>query len=127
MRRVGLSRDERFEFNGVDEFDTVLAAKVSALGVPVIRVALRIAFLGVNDERTLSLCKFSVGENVDALVTDQLQPGSGLGFSRYSLIRNPKAAVRGRIGTATCEHGANFGDGEGEHAPLPHAACRSGR
>ncbi|MNL52323.1 hypothetical protein D3C87_1754860 [compost metagenome] len=127
MRRVGLSRDELFEFDGIDEFDPVIAPEISALVVPVIRVAHRIAFLGIDDERTLSLGESSVRENVDALVADQPQAGSGLGFRGYSPIRDPKAAVCGRVGTATREHGTNVGNRESEHATLPQAASASGR
>ena len=76
MRRVGLSRDERFEFDGVDEFDPVIAPEISALVMPVIRVGLRIALLGIDDEWPLCLGEFPVRENVDAFVTDQPRPGS---------------------------------------------------
>ena len=77
--------------------------------------------------RTLSLGEFSVGHHVNALVTDQPQAGSGVGFREYSLVRKAKSAVCGRVGPTAGEHSADVGEGEGEHAALPHAAIASGR
>lgn len=127
MRRAGCGGNQLSKRDGIKEFDTVITPEISSFVMPVIRIGLRIALRGMDDERTLSLGEFSVREKVNALVADQPQTGSGLGFRGYSLIRQAKSAVCGRVGPTVGEHSADVGEREGEHAALPHAACRSGR
>ena len=44
---------------------------MAALVIPPVVIAFRVAFIGVNDERLLTLGELSVGNNVDAFVADE--------------------------------------------------------
>ncbi|QFT08283.1 hypothetical protein FIV05_31330 (plasmid) [Labrenzia sp. THAF191a] len=59
---------------GIDKLDAIVAAKMLTLVVPPVGIGLRIAFAGIDDERSFSLGELAVRHDVDALVAYQPEP-----------------------------------------------------
>jgi hypothetical protein len=94
LRGCGRRGDQLHEHLGVEKVDAVIAPEMLALVVPVVGVGLRIAFLGVDDERPLPLGELAVGHDVDALVTDEPDAGLLVLAGREAVVRVAEAAVQ---------------------------------
>lgn len=64
MRCIGRSCDQPLDFGGVEKLDTVITPEILSLVMPVVRVGLGIALLGIDDERTLASGQLAVRHRV---------------------------------------------------------------
>jgi hypothetical protein len=75
MREAEIAVDEQEKLVGVDELDAVVTAEVAALVVEPVRIADRVAFLGIDHERGFAFGEPAVRHDVDAVVADQPETG----------------------------------------------------
>ena len=103
------------------------AAEMAALVVEPVGMADRMAFLGIDHERAITLAKLAVRHDVDAVVPDKPEAGL-LALARLdAIVGIAEPAIGGGVGFSAFDDRADGGDGECEHHYLPHAAITSGR
>ncbi|CEG10577.1 hypothetical protein BN961_04017 [Afipia felis] len=119
--------DEREDLLGIKEFDAIVTAEMAALVVKPVRVADRMTFLGIDDERAIALSELTVRHDVDTAVADQPEAWFLTFAGLEAVIGIAEAAIGGGIGLTALDHRADGRDGEREHRHLPYAAIASGR
>ncbi|ACM30945.1 conserved hypothetical protein (plasmid) [Rhizobium rhizogenes K84] len=95
-----------------------------ALVLPIVRIGLRIALFGIDDERPLPFGELTVGEDVDALVADQPKTGLLIAARKYSVVGIAETAVEVGIQPSAHHDDVDVRHGKGEHRRLPSSRYR---